>query len=261
MQCKKKKERERDDWWIGKISQKRRKEIAFSMVKTIWHEAVKCFCSLSATQNLSRSPSSMPRLVYLRRFTSLGVIPWETIHAVAAALAPFFLILLKSGPTDDETFLPFSGSLWNRFLIFQSRAKTSARPGSVASPRIRMSQTPEWKQKARPLAENIINISFSGANTGGRRRADAAPGMGGILTAAAVVKDSSLIQDSAGGEIYSTCRGFSVFFLKLHDAGAVVLFTAGCKTQSVWLRERGTPTFLSFTAAPLGSAAAWMAQT
>lgn len=161
MQCKK-----LIEWWIRKISKKGRKEIAFSMVKTIWHEAVKCFCSLWATQNLSRSSSSMLRLVYLRRFTSLGVILRETIHAVA--FDPFFLVLLKSGPTDDETFLPFSGSLWNRFLIFQSSAKTSARPDSVASPRIRMSQTPKWKQKARPLPENIINISFSGANTGGR---------------------------------------------------------------------------------------------
>lgn len=41
-------------------------------------------------------------------------------HA-AVAFAPFLLILLKSGPTDDETFLPFSGSLWKRFLIFKAQ--------------------------------------------------------------------------------------------------------------------------------------------
>lgn len=51
-------------------------------------------------------------------------------HA-AVAFAPFLLILLKSGPTDDETFLPFSGSLWNRFLIFKAE-KTSAHLGFVA---------------------------------------------------------------------------------------------------------------------------------
>lgn len=43
-------------------------------------------------------------------------------HAVApaaAALAPFLLILLKSGPTNnDETLLSFSRSLKKRFLIF-----------------------------------------------------------------------------------------------------------------------------------------------
>ena len=59
----------------------------------------------------------------------------EKNHA-AVAFAPFLLILLKSGPTDDETFLPFSGSLWKRFLIFTAGKK---RPLACASsrPRIR----------------------------------------------------------------------------------------------------------------------------
>lgn len=101
-------------------------------METIWYRAAKYFCSLWATQNLSRSPSLMLRLIYLHRFTSFGVILWgkKNNHA-AVAFAPFLLILLKSGPTDDETFLPFSGSLWNRFLIFKAE-KTSAHLGFVA---------------------------------------------------------------------------------------------------------------------------------
>lgn len=50
----------------------------------------------------------------------------------AVAFAPFLLILLKSGPRDDETFLPFSGSLWKRFLIFKAE-KTSTHLRFVAS--------------------------------------------------------------------------------------------------------------------------------
>lgn len=91
----------------------------FNIVETICCRAAKYFCSLWATQNLSRSPSLMLRLLYLHRFTSFGVILLEKNHA-AVAFAPFLLILLKSGPTDDETFLPFSGSLWKRFLIFKA---------------------------------------------------------------------------------------------------------------------------------------------
>lgn len=38
--------------------------------------------------------------------------------AAAAAFASFLLILVKSRPTDDETFLPFCGPSSKRFLIF-----------------------------------------------------------------------------------------------------------------------------------------------
>lgn len=78
---------------------------------------------------MSRSPSSMQRLVYLRRFASFWRhFVWGGGNYIRAAAAsdPFFLILFKSGPTDDETFfLPCSGSLWNRFLIF--KAETNVR--------------------------------------------------------------------------------------------------------------------------------------
>lgn len=108
------------DWWVRK---------SFNIVETICNRAVKYFCSLWATQNLSRSPSWMLRLICLHRFTSFGVIllgrGGNNVHS-AVAFAPFLLILLKSGPTDDETFLPFSGSLWKRFLIFKAEKKLRA---------------------------------------------------------------------------------------------------------------------------------------
>lgn len=63
-------------------------------------------------------------------------------HA-AVAFAPFLLILLKSGPTDDETFLPFSGSLWKRFLIF--KAEKNVR--SFAFRCVHRSAYPEMKTK------------------------------------------------------------------------------------------------------------------
>lgn len=50
---------------------------SFSIVETICYWAAKYFCSLWATQNLSRSPSLMLRLFYLHRFTSFGVIVWK----------------------------------------------------------------------------------------------------------------------------------------------------------------------------------------
>lgn len=42
----------------------------------------------------------------------------ENNHAAAAAFASLLLILVKSRPTDDETFLPFCGPSSKRFLIF-----------------------------------------------------------------------------------------------------------------------------------------------
>lgn len=71
--------------------------------------------------------SHLPPPFYLLRCHSVR----EKNNHAAVAFAPFLLILLKSGPTDDETFLPFSGSLWNRFLIFKAE-KTSAHLGFVA---------------------------------------------------------------------------------------------------------------------------------
>lgn len=96
------------------------KKKSFNIVETIWYRAAKYFCSLWAIQNLSKSTSLMLRLVCLHRFTSFSVILKEKNFHVAFAFAPFLLILVKSGPTDDETFLPFSGSLWKRFLIFKA---------------------------------------------------------------------------------------------------------------------------------------------
>lgn len=65
------------------------------------------------------------KLVHIAFMDAASYLPppfyllWCQNHA-AVAFAPFLLILLKSGPTDDETFLPFSGSLWKRFLIFKA---------------------------------------------------------------------------------------------------------------------------------------------
>lgn len=59
-------------------------------------------------------------------------------HAAVVAFAPFLLILLKSGPTDDETFLPFSGSLWKRFLIFKSRKKKKKKKKHHSSAHLRL---------------------------------------------------------------------------------------------------------------------------
>lgn len=103
----------------GELENLPKPKYSFNILETICYRAAKYFCSLWAIQNLSRSPSLMLRLVYLHRFTSFGVILRENFHA-AVAFAPFLLILVKSGPTDDETFLPFSGSLWKRFLIFKA---------------------------------------------------------------------------------------------------------------------------------------------
>lgn len=86
--------------------------------------------------------SHLPPPFYLLWCHSVG--GGKKNHA-AVAFAPFLLILLKSGPTDDETFLPFSGSLLNRFLIFKAE-KTSAHLGFVAFTDPRLAR-PDMKTK------------------------------------------------------------------------------------------------------------------
>lgn len=96
-----------------------------------WNKCCNCdvtvlLCSSQAPRNFSGSPSLTLRLSLpfcLLRCHSVG----EPSHA-AAALDPFLLILLRSGPTDDDTFLPFSGSLWKRFLIFTAEKKPNNTP-------------------------------------------------------------------------------------------------------------------------------------
>lgn len=77
-------------------------------------------------------------------------------HA-AVAFAPFLLILLKSGPTDDETFLPFSGSLWKRFLIFKEEEKSHLRFVAFADPHITY---PEMKTKGTTTSTKKINTTY-----------------------------------------------------------------------------------------------------
>lgn len=76
-------------------------------------------------------------------------------HAVAAALAPFLLILLKSGPTNNgETLLSFSRSLTERFLIFflppslWAASKLSVQREAFVDPHI-LAHIPKRKQKKR----------------------------------------------------------------------------------------------------------------
>lgn len=83
-----------------------------------------------------------------------------TIHT-AVAFALFFLILLKSGPTtDDETFfLPFSGSLWNRFLIFSRQGVEEG--GNVRSSSSWCSASWVSRGENRSLKKYIIHLLLS----------------------------------------------------------------------------------------------------
>lgn len=85
-------------------------------------------------------------------------------HAVAAALAPFLLILLKSGPTNNgETLLSFSRSLTERFLIFflppslWAASKLSVQREAFVDPHI-LAHIPKRKQKkARALPFKLLS--------------------------------------------------------------------------------------------------------
>lgn len=159
----------------------------------------------------------MLRPIYLR-LTSFGVIllcvTEEKNHA-AVVFLPFLLILLKSRPTDDETFLQFSGSLWKRFLIFTAEKNDrSFASRCVHGSAYHISRN---ENKRHDHFQKFSSTDQIVRNTGGW--GEAAPGCETSSTVAA--EDYSHSQSHRRWNINSK-RGFSVFFQRLHDEGAVV---------------------------------------
>lgn len=114
-------------------------------------------------------------------------------HA-AVAFAPFLLILLKSGPTDDETFLPFSGSLWKRFLIF--KAQKNVRSFAFHGVYWSAYHITRNENKRHDHFQKMSSTYHIVCNTGGW--SEAAPG---CETVSAEAQRFSLIQTYTGGEI------------------------------------------------------------
>lgn len=112
--------------WFGELEnlpQASRKKINLSI---LWKRSAIELQSISV--HYERLKTCPDRLHWCCVFSTSTVSPplvsfcRKNFHAAVAVAfaAPFLLILLKSRPTDDETFLPFSGSLWKRFLIFKA---------------------------------------------------------------------------------------------------------------------------------------------
>lgn len=116
--------------------------------------------------------SYLPPPFYLLWCHSLYVWRRVNVHA-AVAFAPFLLILLKSGPTDVETFLPFSGSLWKRFLIFTAEKKVHSFAFRGDSQR---SAYPEMKTKGTTTSKKMSSTYHTVCNT---RRMKKEKGEGG----------------------------------------------------------------------------------
>lgn len=131
---------------------------SFNIMETICCRAAKYFCSLGATQNLSRSPSLMLRLIYLHRFTSFGVILWgrKSCCCCICSFPSHFTQIRAHGRRD---LLAIFWVFMKTLPHFQS---TKTRPLICVSlrPRIRISHIPRRQQKARPLPKNVINISY-----------------------------------------------------------------------------------------------------
>lgn len=237
-----------DDWWIRKkISQTRKKKK--KNLSILWKRADIELQSVSVHyERLKTSPSLMLRLVYLHRFTSSGVILWGTFHA-AVAFAPFLLILLKSGPTDDETFLPFSGSLWNRFLIFFRAEKTVRSLGlwfrGVCRSAYHISR---YENKRHDHFQKMSSTYHVLCNT--RRMKWGS--FQDVRPCQSLAGRVSLIHARTGGEIIINMLGFSVLFSEAawwwrREQLSNSPLTVKHKVSG---SERGTPTFISFTAAP-----------
>lgn len=105
----------------------------------------------------------MLRLIYRRRFTSFGVILLRGKNNAAVALAPFLLILLKSGAHGRRDLLAILWVFLKMLPHFQSiHKKNSAHLRGVAftDPHIAY---PEMKNNKKDTTtsqrKNIINIS------------------------------------------------------------------------------------------------------
>ncbi|MED6246005.1 hypothetical protein ATANTOWER_011632 [Ataeniobius toweri] len=99
---------------------------------------------------------------------------------------------------------------------FSKQSKNVRSPGLRGVPVDPHIATPEMKTKGTTASRKYHQHIIFWCQHRRAKESRGSSGDGGILTAA-VGKGSSLIQDSAGGEIYSICRGFSDFFLKLRD--------------------------------------------
>lgn len=95
--------------------------------------------------------------------------------------APFLFILLKSGPTDDETFLPFSWSFMKTLPHFRSRIKCPLACVSLIS-WIRISRN---ENKRHDHFQKMSSTYHTECNTGGW--GEAAPGCESLSDVVGVV--------------------------------------------------------------------------
>lgn len=169
------------------------------------------------------------------------------INHAAVAFASFLLILLKSGPTDDETFLPFSGSLWNCFLIF--KAEKTARSLGFRGARRSAYHVSRRVNKRHDHFQKMSSTYHVVCYAGGR--SEAAPG----CESSSVVgpEDEEEVEEKEeGGEAFSHSHFIPPARFYQH-VGLLRLFIWSCmmkeqlskfaadrKALSVWLRE-GNP--------------------
>lgn len=150
----------KNKWWIRKSLKSRK------LFWILWKRSAVELRSISVhSERLQTCPDRLHRCCVL---STAAVLPplvsfcWEEKIMLLLRWLLSFSFYSNLGPTDDETFLPFSGSFWKCFLIFRAYTKKTPLICVAWRSRIRISHIPKWKttKKTPPLPKEKISSTY-----------------------------------------------------------------------------------------------------